>query len=90
MNLREAEPAEVRAAIRAGDYDGPTAGFAPDFVQTNLVVIPSDHAGDMADLCARNPVPCALIETLAPGKYAPQSAPDADIRTESFAIPCLP
>ena len=82
MNLREAEPGEVRAAIRGGEYDGPTAGLAPQYVQTNLVVIPSDHAGDMADLCARNPVPCALIETLPPGKFNPQCAPEADIRTD--------
>lgn len=82
MNFQGCEPSEIRAAIRAGAYAGPTAGLAPEYVQTNLVVVPSDFAADMADLCARNPVPCALIETLGPGKYHPACAPDADIRTD--------
>ena len=73
---------EVRAAIRSGEYRGPTAGIAPEFVQTNLVIVPSDSAEDLADLCARNPVPCALVETLGPGHYQPACAPDADIRTD--------
>jgi len=76
------EPHEVRAAIRSGAYRGPTAGIAPEFVQTNLVIVPSDSAADMADLCARNPVPCALVETLGPGHFHPQCAPGADIRTD--------
>jgi len=76
------EPHEVRAAIRSGAYRGPTAGVAPEFVQTNLVIVPSDSAADMADLCARNPVPCALVETLGPGHFHPQCAPGADIRTD--------
>jgi uncharacterized protein YcsI (UPF0317 family) len=82
MNLQDAQPDELRTAIRAGEYDGPTAGLAREYVQTNLVVVPSDYADDMADLCARNPVPCALIETLLPGKYQPACAPAADIRTD--------
>lgn len=80
MNAKE--PHEVRAAIRSGAYRGPTAGVAPEFVQTNLVIVPSDSAADMADLCARNPVPCALVETLGPGHFHPQCAPGADIRTD--------
>lgn len=80
MNAKE--PHEVRAAIRSGAYRGPTAGIAPEFVQTNLVIVPSDSAADMADLCARNPVPCALVETLGPGHFHPQCAPGADIRTD--------
>jgi uncharacterized protein YcsI (UPF0317 family) len=82
MNFTATDPREVRAAIRDGSYRGPTAGLASEFVQTNLVVVPSDYAEDMADFCARNPVPCALVETLAPGKYHPKCAPDADIRTD--------
>jgi uncharacterized protein YcsI (UPF0317 family) len=82
VNLQESSPAEIRAAIRSGEFDGQTAGLAPEYVQANVVVVPSDSAADMADLCARNPVPCALIETLGPGKYHPMCAPDADIRTD--------
>jgi uncharacterized protein YcsI (UPF0317 family) len=62
---------------------GPTERLAPDFVQANLIVVPRDYAEDLADLCARNPVPCPLVEPpLAPGAFAPNCAPDADLRTD--------
>ena len=75
--------ADVRAAIRDGAISGPTERLAPDFVQANLVVVPRAYADDLADLCARNPVPCPLVEPpLAPGAYAPRCAPAADLRTD--------
>lgn len=75
--------ADVRAAIRAGTIAGATERLAPDYVQANLVVVPRAYAGDLADLCTRNPVPCPLVEPpLPPGAYAPRSAPDADLRTD--------
>jgi uncharacterized protein YcsI (UPF0317 family) len=82
MNAISTDPREIREAIRSGAYAGPTAGLAPDYVQTNLVIVPSDYASDMADLCARNPVPCALVEVLPHGRFTPACAPDADIRTD--------
>lgn len=76
-------PADIRAALREGSLAGPTARVAPDHVQANLVVVPAEFAGDLADLCARNPVPCPLVEApLAPGAYEPRSAPHADLRTD--------
>ena len=39
-----ATPAELRDAIRAGQFRGSTAGQAPGFVQTNLVVVPAEAA----------------------------------------------
>ncbi len=75
--------AEVRAAIRAGTIAGSTERLAPEHVQANLVVVPRAYADDLADLCARNPVPCPLVEPpLAPGGYAPRSAPGADLRID--------
>ena len=75
--------AEVRAAIRRGEIAGATERYAPDAVQANLVVVPRAYASDLADLCARNPVPCPLVEPpLAPGSYTPRSAPGADLRTD--------
>jgi uncharacterized protein YcsI (UPF0317 family) len=74
---------EVRAAIRAHTFDGPTERAAPAYVQANLIVVPRDYADDLADLCARNPVPCPLVEPpLEAGAFAPRSAPDADLRTD--------
>jgi uncharacterized protein YcsI (UPF0317 family) len=82
MIVDSSDPRQVRAAIRSGEHTGATAGLAPEYVQTNLVIVPGEYADDMADLCARNPVPCALVETLAPGSYTPRCAADADIRTD--------
>ncbi|MGH7708667.1 MAG: putative hydro-lyase [Vulcanimicrobiaceae bacterium] len=75
-------PAGVRAEIRSGAITNPTERYAPDFVQANLVVVPRSVAGDLADLCARNPVPCPVVEQLPPGAYAPVCAPGADLRTD--------
>jgi uncharacterized protein YcsI (UPF0317 family) len=74
--------AEVRAAIRSGALTGATERLAPEHVQANLVVVPREYAGELADLCARNPVPCPLLEQLAPGAFEPRSAPGADLRTD--------
>ncbi|HEX3462616.1 MAG TPA: putative hydro-lyase [Candidatus Elarobacter sp.] len=74
--------AEIRAAIRAGTIAGPTERLAPDRVQANLVVVPGEYAAELADLCARNPVPCPVIERLAPGAFEPRCAPGADLRTD--------
>ncbi len=75
--------ADVRAAIRAHTFDGPTERAAPEYVQANLIVVPRAFADDLADLCARNPVPCPLVEPpLAAGAFAPRSAPGADLRTD--------
>jgi uncharacterized protein YcsI (UPF0317 family) len=74
---------EARAAIRERSWTGPTERLAPDYVQANLAVVPRAFAADLADLCARNPVPCPLVEApLAPGAFVPRCAPDADLRTD--------
>ena len=73
---------KVRAAIRAGRIGGPTQRLAPDRVQANLVVVERELAADLRDLCARNPVPCPLIEVLAPGEFEPRCARGGDLRTD--------
>lgn len=77
-----ASAAGVRAAIRDGARTGPTERLAPDHVQANLVAVPGAYAGELADLCARNPVPCPVLEQLAPGAFEPRCAPGADLRTD--------
>jgi uncharacterized protein YcsI (UPF0317 family) len=59
-----------------------TWAAAPDRVQANLVVVPRGYAAELADLCARNPVPCPLVEQLTAGAYEPRCAPGADLRTD--------
>src|SRR3712207_4426873 len=74
-------PEEVRAAIRAGGLDGPTAALAPGFTQANLVVLPEADAFDFLRFCVANPKPCPVLEVLEPGTTEPvQTAPRADLR----------
>lgn len=74
--------AEARTRIRTGDFRGPTAGFAPDYVQANLVIVPSDYATDMRLFCERNPVPCPLIEQTNPGAFEVGVALESDLRID--------
>jgi uncharacterized protein YcsI (UPF0317 family) len=76
-------PAEVRAAIRAGTFDGPTAALAPGFTQANLVVLPETDAFDFLRFCVANPRPCPVLEVCDPGDPEPRNfAPGADLRTD--------
>ena len=81
--LRTAVSSDVRAACRRGSLTEPTAGLAPGFTQANLVILPQSVAGDFELFCSRNPRPCPLLETTAPGSSVPtRFAPDADLRTD--------
>jgi len=78
---RDCSAAELRAAIRSGDFSGPTAGLARGHVQCNVVILPADAADEFAEFCRLNPRPCPLVERLPPGDPRPaRSAPDADLR----------
>jgi uncharacterized protein YcsI (UPF0317 family) len=75
---------DVRQAARSGTVNGPTCGFAPDYLQANVVIVPKDLAFDFLRFCQRNPKPCPLIEVLEPGSWEPrQAAPGADVRTDA-------
>lgn len=81
--IREWKPAEVRKAIRAGEWKGPTAGLAMGYAQANLVILPQRHAFDFLLFCQRNPKPCPLLEVVERGGFRPVGlAPDADLRTD--------
>jgi len=76
-------PAEVRAAIRRGELDGPTAALAPGFAQANLVVLPEADAFDFLRFCLANPRPCPVLEVLEPGSTEPvATASGADLRVD--------
>ncbi len=77
------DPVAVRHAIRAGRFDGHTAGLAPAYVQGNLCILPAEYAAEFAAFCQRNPKPCPLIGMSAPGEPGiPGLATDLDIRTD--------
>jgi uncharacterized protein YcsI (UPF0317 family) len=76
-------PAEVRAAIRRGDWTAPTAGLAAGFAQANLVALPAADAFEFLRFCVANPRPCPLLEVLDPRATEPvHTAPGADVRSD--------
>ncbi len=73
----------LRHAIREGTHRGPTAGFAPGYVQANLCILPAALAPDFLRFCQRNPKPCPLLASAEPGDpRVPTLGRDLDIRTD--------
>jgi uncharacterized protein YcsI (UPF0317 family) len=82
-DISRLNPKEIRALIRKGKWDQPTAGLAMGYAQANLVILPQKYAFDFLLFCQRNPKPCPLLEVLEPGKFRTEFlSPDADIRTD--------
>ena len=78
-----ATPRELRAAIRAGQFTGPTAGQSPGFAQANLVIVPAEAAEEFAEFCRLNAQACPLIARTLPGNPEPtDAAPGADLRSD--------
>jgi uncharacterized protein YcsI (UPF0317 family) len=75
-------PAELRRAIRSGEFTAPTAGHCPGYVQTNVVIVPQAYADEFAEFCRLNPKPCPLVCRTAPGSWEPDAAKGADLRTD--------
>src|SRR6185369_16877073 len=74
---------EARRAIRRGDWNGPTSGLAPGYVQGNLAILPAALAADFMRFCQLNPKPCPLLAAGAPGDpRLPSLGEDLDIRTD--------
>jgi uncharacterized protein YcsI (UPF0317 family) len=74
--------AELRRLIRNGQWNKPTTGLAPGFVQANLVMVPKEEAFHFLLFCVRNPKPCPILDVLEPGRTEPRIAPGADLRTD--------
>ena len=78
-------PRELRERIRAGLHTGTTAGFCPDYVQANIVILPQAYAYDFLLFCQRNPKPCPLLDVSDTGSLHPPvwlAQDGADIRTD--------
>jgi uncharacterized protein YcsI (UPF0317 family) len=74
---------DVRLLCRSGTFNGPTAGFAPGYVQGNLAILPRDWAEEFLRFCHANPKPCPLLGVSDAGSHAiPAIAENLDIRTD--------
>ena len=78
--LKTATPAEMRLAIRNGEFVKPTAGLCPGYAQGNLVVLPKDLAYDFLLFAQRNPKPCPILDVTEVGsREMAIVAPGSDI-----------
>jgi uncharacterized protein YcsI (UPF0317 family) len=75
-------PHELRSLIRRGEWQTPTTGLAPGYVQGNLVMLPKREAFSFLLFCMRNPKPCPVLDVLEAGVWEPQIASGADLRTD--------
>ncbi|MGQ9824293.1 MAG: putative hydro-lyase [Desulfotomaculales bacterium] len=81
--MEQMSPAEWRKLFRQNKYARHTAGLAPGYAQTNLVVLPREVAFDFLVFCFRNPKPCPVLDVTDPGSPEPKKvAPGADLRTD--------
>ncbi|WGH78007.1 putative hydro-lyase [Jannaschia ovalis] len=81
--LAKLSAAEVRAAIRRGDWDRHTAGLAAGKLQCNLAILPEAHALDFLRFCQRNPKPCPVVGVSDTGDpILPTLGRDIDIRSD--------
>lgn len=79
----ETSPEKLRRKIRLGDWQAPTSGLVPGFIQTNLAILPKEMAFEFLLFCQRNPKACPVIDVTEPGSFVPAlSAPNADLRTD--------
>ncbi|MCF2947792.1 putative hydro-lyase [Paraglaciecola aquimarina] len=77
-------PQSIRQQIRNGDLTTPTSGYAPGFVQCNLVILPKTYAQDFAKFCQLNPRSCPLIAmSERPGDFSLKTlGENIDIRSD--------
>ncbi len=75
-------PEALRALIRNGEWQTPTTGLAPGYLQGNLVMLPEEAAFSFLLFCIRNPKPCPVLDVLEPGVWEPNIASGADLRTD--------
>lgn len=76
-------PEALREKIRTGEHNGNTSGFAPGYVQCNIVILPAAQANDFLRFCQLNPKPCPLVAAAnAPGDYTLPTLGNIDIRSD--------
>ena len=75
-------PAEVRALIRQGVIDFPTAGMCAGYAQANLVILPPEYAADFQRYAELNPFPCPVLEVIKGSPATHAMGEGGDITTD--------
>lgn len=75
-------PAEVRAVIRQGVIDFPTAGMCAGYAQANLVILPPEYAADFQRYAELNPFPCPVLEIVKGSPATHAMGEGGDITTD--------
>jgi uncharacterized protein YcsI (UPF0317 family) len=76
-------PREVRAAARAGTWQGTTRGSAPGYLQCNLVVLPGEDAERFGRWCDLNASVAPVIARSEAGDpRLPSLGEDVDVRSD--------
>ena len=80
--MKGLKPQALRNLFRSGQaYLQHTNGSCPGHLQTNIVIIPKDVAGEFEQYCRSNSSSCPLIFKSNPGQVtAPLIGDDVDIR----------
>ena len=75
-------PAQVRALIREGKIDFPTAGMCRGYAQANLVILPPEYAADFEEYAKKNPFPCPILEIIRDTPQTKDMGEGGDITTD--------
>ena len=80
---RAMSPKDFRSLVRKGDWTDITMEVCQNYSQTNLAILPREHAFEFLLFCNRNSLPCPVLEVTEPGDpELKQMAPGADLRTD--------
>lgn len=82
--MKQATPHSIRQQIRIGEFQQNTSGYAPGYVQCNLVILPKKYADDFHEFCQLNSQTCPLIASSdKPGDFSLKMlGDDIDIRSD--------
>ena len=76
-------PTDFRQIVRQNQWSDMTIKCCRGYAQANLVITPSEMAGEFLSFCQRNPKPCPVLDVTDSGNPHPMSlAPEADLRTD--------
>ena len=80
---RVMSPQDFRSLVRKGEWTDITMEVCQNFSQTNLAILPKEHAFEFLLFCNRNPLPCPVLEVTELGDpQIKRMAPGADLRTD--------